>query len=603
MRCKTTGRVIMGLVCAALLSFSATVTSAQQLATENAKPAPPQGAITGRVVSSGGEPIPGASVYLSALGSASQQRSSTVDAGGNFKLDGLDAGAYFVSAGAPGFTVETQPTVDSRRFSHPGDSLTLTLVKGGVITGTVTTSTNGPVINANVRVFRVKDGNGQPVQGVAQPRERFTDDRGVYRVYGLPPGSYVVSAGGPGRYFGLNGSQYENDAPTYAPSSSRDTAVEIFVRAGDEMTADIQYRGEPGHSISGAVAGFPQAQSMIPSNASIFLTDVRSHTAIMTANASAYNSYSFAFYGVADGEYELFAQRYAAPPADASASEPKRVKVQGADLTGVTLTLMPLASIAGRLVLESNPPADCVKRRLAALQETVIGARRFTPEAKPPARQAAKDQSATPEPPLNLSNQSADTVADAKGDLTLRNLHAGSYRINSQLPGAGWYLRSISIGPPPAIAKPSDPNIPRDGIALKSGQRVAGLTVTITEGAGGLRGRISAPEGQRASMGLRVYLVPAERENAENVLRFFEAATDAEASFAISNIAPGRYWILARGADDGDPAKVKPIRQESNLRARVLHEAEALKKDVSFKPCERLADYEVAYSPPATPGP
>jgi hypothetical protein len=85
------------------------------------------------------------------------------------------------------------------------------------------------------------------------------------------------------------------------------------------------------------------------------------------------------------------------------------------------------------------------------------------------------------------------------------------------------------------------------------------------------------------------------------VLRFFEARVNADRGFAIGNIAPGRYWIIARGADDGDPAKVKPIRQETALRTRVLHEAEALKKEVSFKPCERASDYQLLYPPPATP--
>src|SRR5256885_14875324 len=101
MRSDTTRSLIMDLVCAALLSLFASVTSAQQLATENSKPAAqPLGIITGRVVSSGGEPILGANIYLSALGASPQPRSTTVDAGGNFKLDGLDAGAYFISAGA-----------------------------------------------------------------------------------------------------------------------------------------------------------------------------------------------------------------------------------------------------------------------------------------------------------------------------------------------------------------------------------------------------------------------------------------------------------------------------------------------------------------------
>jgi hypothetical protein len=603
MRIKTTRRMIRGLVCAALLSLLAAASDAQQTVTENAKPAAqPPGAITGRVVSSGGEPLSGATVYLSIIGVASQGRSTTVDAGGSFKLDLLEAGAYLVWAAVPGFVSEapTSPN-DQRRYYHVGDSLTLTLVKGGVITGTVTTSTNTPVVNASVRAFRVRDEKGQPVPGVA-PRERLTDDRGVYRLYGLPAGSYVISAGGPGRSFSpFNGSQYENDAPTYAPSSTRDMAVEIFVHGGEEITADIQYRGEPGHSISGTLAGLSQTQSMLVINATISLTDVRTRTVLMTTSTNPYNGYGFAFYGVGDGEYELYAQRYSPPPGDTSASERRRVKVQGVDLTGINLSLTPLASIAGRLVLESNPPADCLKRRSTATQETVITARRYIQETKPPARQAARAQTAAAEVPLSFVNQMADAVLDAKGDFILRNLQAGAYRIDPQLPEAGWYLRSIAIGTPATMAKPSDPNVPRDGITLKSGERVTGLTVTITEGAGGLRGHISVAEGQRVPVGLRVYLVPAERDNAENVLRFFEAAAETDASFAINNIAPGRYWIIARSADDGDPTKVKPIRQESALRARVLHEAEALKKEISFKPCERSADYELPYSSPAAP--
>jgi hypothetical protein len=120
--------------------------------------------------------------------------------------------------------------------------------------------------------------------------------------------------------------------------------------------------------------------------------------------------------------------------------------------------------------------------------------------------------------------------------------------------------------------------------------------VTITEGGASLRGHISAAEGQRAPAGLRVYLVPAERESADNVLRFFEAAADTNGGFALDNIAPGRYWLIARAADSGEPAKVKPIRQESALRARVLREAEALKKEISFKPCEQTVDYVLPWT-------
>jgi hypothetical protein len=255
-------------------------------------------------------------------------------------------------------------------------------------------------------------------------------------------------------------------------------------------------------------------------------------------------------------------------------------------------------------VLESNPPADCVKRRAIASQETLISARRFKQETKP-ATGKTKSEPAV-EIPIASASQGADGVSgvpDAKGDFTLRNLQPGSYRIESQLPSAGWYLRSITMGPPIRAPRATDPNIPRDGINLKSGERASGLTVTITEGAAALRGRILLAEGQRVPPGLRVYLVPVEREAADNVLRFFDAPAESDTGFAIGNIAPGRYWIIARSADDADPAKVKPIRQDSALRAKVLREAEALKKEIQFKPCERTTDYDLPYSLSVPPKP
>src|SRR5207249_5960500 len=82
-------------------------------------------------------------------------------------------------------------------------------------------------------------------------REKTTDDRGVYRIYGLAMGTYVVAAGG-GYNSPYNVNAYGTDAPTYAPSSTRDTATEISVRHGEETAnVDIRYRDETGHAVSG----------------------------------------------------------------------------------------------------------------------------------------------------------------------------------------------------------------------------------------------------------------------------------------------------------------------------------------------------------------
>ena len=208
---------------------------------------------------------------------------------------------------------------------------------------------------------------------------------------------------------------------------------------------------------------------------------------------------------------------------------------------------------------------------------------------------------ASAEVPLNSTNLRVDGVPDSQGDFLLRNLQKGLYRIDSQPPGPGWYVRSIAIGAQATPPRASDPNIPRDGLNLKLGERLSELTVTITEGAASLLGRISVAEGQNLPPRMRVFLTPAERDSRDNMLRYFEARAGAGGAFAIDNLAPGRYWISAGPDEESDPAKVKPIRHDSVLRNKVLRRAEEVKKEISFKPCERVTEYEFSYLPTPPP--
>jgi hypothetical protein len=558
--------------------------------------------MTGRVMNSAGEPLVGAIAYVIPVGGLGSSLTAPVDSNGNFRVVGLESRLYRVSASMPGYIPAPQPTTTEPSYYHIGDSVALTMIKGAVISGTVT-SPNGPVVATSVRALRVRDDEGKALPSANLVWERLTDDRGAYRIYGLPPGAYLIVAGGPPRFgFGaIAPGASDGDAPTYFPSATRDTASEIIVRNGDEATADIQYRGETGHSISGNVTGVVQPQTQMPAGSPVSLIDVRDRSMVMSAAASSFNNYVFAFYGVPDGEYELYASQSLAPSRDFLRSSARRVTVRGGDVTGVNLVLAPLASIEGQLVLENDPKAGCAKRRESASRETIIFARRYEAETKPAGSAAAKAPT-LPEAPLLLTNAVSESVPDAKQIFAMRNLEPGLYRIDPRAPASGWYVRSITTGPAQTAAgRNSSVTVARDGITLRPGEHLSSLTVTITEGAALLRGHVTVAEGQRVPAGLRVYLVPAERESSEHVLRFFEAAGNAEAGFTIDNIAPGRYWMIARLADDGDPDKVKPIRQESTLRARVLREAEALKKEISFKPCERSTDYELPWTLPSKP--
>src|SRR5262249_20853150 len=144
-----------------------------------------------------------------------------------------------------------------------------------------------------------------------------------------------------------------------------------------------------------------------------------------------------------------------------------------------------------------------------------------------------------------------------------------------------------------AARNPSPADVARSGIALKAGEKVSGVTVTIADGAGAVSGKAApAKEGSRLPARLRVHLVPAEAGAANDVLRYAEAFARSDGSFSLSNIAPGKYWLLARAIPDDEPvdAPPLPVALDTNERAKLRKEAETMKIEIELKPCQRITD-------------
>src|SRR5215470_12855337 len=137
----------------------------------------------------GGEPLP-------ALG-------AVTDAEGRYRITDVAPGAYRVSVFAPAYAVEGE-----RDPSSPGKTINLAegdnvegldfaLARGAVITGKVTDDKDRPVIAAPVNAYKFDpDGNRQRLNLFNPMYTRWeTDDRGVYRIFGLEAGRYLVAAG------------------------------------------------------------------------------------------------------------------------------------------------------------------------------------------------------------------------------------------------------------------------------------------------------------------------------------------------------------------------------------------------------------------------
>ena len=102
-------------------------------------------------------------------------------------------------------------------------------------------------------------------------------------------------------------------------------------------------------------------------------------------------------------------------------------------------------------------------------------------------------------------------------------------------------------------------------------------------------------EGETAPDKMLVYLVPAETEKADDILRFYGAAVSEDGKIALNNLAPGRYWILAQPVVDDAPSPLTKLRwtDETRTRARLRREAEAAKMEIEFKPCQHVVNYEL----------
>jgi hypothetical protein len=103
------------------------------------------GSITGKVVNESGQPLPNANVWVYAVGSQATGQMVTSDQEGKFKLTGLQRVPYSISAAMPAY-MNSPRGRDEKSSYEIGDSVTLVLIKGGVITGKVLTPDGEPVV-------------------------------------------------------------------------------------------------------------------------------------------------------------------------------------------------------------------------------------------------------------------------------------------------------------------------------------------------------------------------------------------------------------------------------------------------------------------------
>jgi hypothetical protein len=529
-------------------------------------------AIRGTVVAAdNGSPIRRAQVRLG--GQGAQGRLATTDAQGRFEIRDLPGGRYTVSASKGGF-VSVQ--YGQRRPSESGmpleigegqtlEKVVIALPRGSVISGRITDEFGEPVANAVVTSLRYGYAGGarrlMPAGG--QNSRDTTDDQGHFRLFGLSPGDYIVSASF--RSGGAEAAEPSGEntgyAPTYYPgTSSVADAQRVTVALGQEQTSVIfSLIATRLVRVTGAVLN---SQGTPMQNGAVMLTPASARVNAPALNAALTGridgSGQFRVINVPPGRYvaQVRAQPGRGGPAARMANAGnaefgrQEITVGTDDLNGVVILTGPGARVTGQIVTDTGvaPP-------FRAQQLTVT------------ARPVALDPSS---PAGGVGRVSDDFTFEVNGVFDPR-----VFRVNAP---QGWILKSVVLNGQDVTDVPLD---------LPPGQTVSGMQIVLTERATHVSGRVIDARG-RPVTDATVVIFPADETLWMFQSRFIRAARpDQEGRYEIPGLPPsdGYLAIAVQGLEDGqagDPEFLASIREQAARFS--LGEGETRALDLRFTP-------------------
>jgi len=193
--------LLVALICAAPLAVTAFQTPQRDTAPVVRAGT---GVISGVVVSDDGAatPMRRARIALES-GLLEMPRGAVTDDRGRFVFTNLPAGNYTLTATKPAYVTVVYGA--RRAGERPGlaiavrdgqriENIVMPLPRGAVMTGVIRQSNGLPAPGVSVQVMPVRTIGGQRTTALMGFQTATTDDRGVYRVFGLAPGEYVVEA-------------------------------------------------------------------------------------------------------------------------------------------------------------------------------------------------------------------------------------------------------------------------------------------------------------------------------------------------------------------------------------------------------------------------
>jgi protocatechuate 3,4-dioxygenase beta subunit len=498
--------------------------------------------IRGQIVAAdNGAPIRRAQVRINAA-DARESRVATTDAQGRFEIKELPAGRYTMTASKGGF-VSLQ--YGQRRPSESGtpielgdaqtlEKITMALPRGSVLSGRISDEFGEPVANASVTAFRYGyAGGARRMMPGGQNSRDTTDDQGQFRLFGLSPGDYYVSAtlrtGGPEVTDPMG--EMSGYAATYYPGTTNVAEAARITLAVSQENTSVSFGLIATRLVR--VSGQVLTSAGAPANGGMVLlvpAGANGRPVIAAQQGGAGNRIdqtgTFRLPNVAAGRYQVQAR------SGGRDFEIARMDlVVGADdVEGLTLVTAPAANVMGNIVSDSGEPFDF---KPAQLQ---VAARPGSPDT------------------MAMGQGPGGSRVGDDWSFTLRNL-TDSVLIRTAAP-AGWTLKSVVLNGQDITDTPMD---------FAPGQTVSGMQVVLTKKVTTVSGLVTDAKGNPV-LDATVVVFPANEKLWTYQSRFIKAARpDQEGRYRMTALpGPEDYLVVAlQGLEDGqagDPEFLASIR-------------------------------------------
>jgi protocatechuate 3,4-dioxygenase beta subunit len=475
-------------------------------------------AISGMVVKlAGSEPVKTATVQLQSLQDLARTISVVTDVGGRFELKGIDPGRYRLKVSRTGFVAQEY---GQKTPNDPGTEIRLApgqylrdllfrLVPWGIIAGRVLDEEGEPLPWAQVSALRETYSNGK--RKLAPEALVPTNDLGEYRLFGLKPGRYFVSAKyKPGLHVVGRGEVREDagddSRPEFLPiyyggSPDPAKASTITLKAGEEIpSVEILLQPIPTFRVRGRVYNVVSGRR----SSTGVIVQLERRSSNVVSDSPDYQSTvekpdgSFEIAGVLPGSYTLSAfwfedgRRY-------QARHP--VEVGNADVEGTNLLISQGVTVPGRIVWDGKPSMD--------RDELMVSI-------------APADSRISFNGPARVQGSS----------FFFRDVYDGTYRLGVIGQSKDCYIKSIRYGSADALDS---------GFTVFRGAQ-ASLEVTISSHGARVQGAVTDKENLPVT-GVWVVLVPDDAHRDQSRL-YQKTATDQYGHYLLRGIAPGDYKLF-----------------------------------------------------------